>query len=112
MNFNRYVANLQHGEKLTLRYSLNGKEKSFGTYVTTKEHTIHPIDGKRTVRDFDKCRVKEVYVEGNKTIVMLAANKDFLRKHQKYNTRMKSPTEKSMKELTGMSIPFTRRSIK
>lgn len=102
MIFADYIKSLPLSEKLTLHYSINGKERSFGTYVITPDQTIRPIDNERIIHDFDDLRVKETSVVGDRIIVRLAVGTIFLSKHPKYKHGNKMPTQQSLKELSAI----------
>lgn len=99
MTLQEYISTLPWGEKVTLRYSINGKERTFGTYVTTPEQNIHPIDSERIIHDFDDLRIKEVSVVDERIIIRLAVGTTFISKHPKYKHGRKLPTPKSLEEL-------------
>lgn len=99
MTLNDYIKGLPWGEKITLRYSINSKERTFGTYIVNPDYTIRAIDGERVITEFNKLRVKEAYAYQDRMIVMLAVGTVWLSEHKKWQKRNKMPPQKSLEEL-------------
>ena len=95
-----YIRCRNSGTIVTLRYSINSVKRTFGSYVITDSHTLHPIDSKRIVRDFDDLVIKDVSTQENRVIITLAVGTTWLSKHPKYKVGIKMPTAKLLGEET------------
>lgn len=93
-----YIRCRNSGTIITLRYSINSVNRTFGSYVITDSHTLHPIDSKRIVRDFDDLVIKDISNQDNRIIITLAVGTTWLSKHPKYKVGVKMPAAELLKE--------------